>query len=159
MTRDPIAELSHDHGRLSSLVLDVKGILARVSGEELAFEEGADALLENAEVLREELLLHFALEEEGLFPFLEAHAASLLPRVEALRGQHDAICTRASELALAATQSARDRVGFATCLAAFERFEQLYAAHAKDELAFLADLDAALAADERERLRTLLAAL
>jgi hypothetical protein len=156
---DPIAELSHDHGHLSVLVVEVGSTLAQIERGEVSFEQGVDALHDATEVLRDALMLHFAREEEGLFPFLEVHAPSLLRRMEALRAEHDSICARANELTLASAQGLRDGVGFAPCLSSFGRFEELYASHAREELAFLRDVDAALQPEDKERLRALLAAI
>jgi iron-sulfur cluster repair protein YtfE (RIC family) len=158
-TRDPLAKLSHDHGHLSGLVLAVGGGLARIERAELSFEDGIDALDDVVESLREELLAHFAREEEGFFPFVESHLPDLRPRVETLRADHDAVCERVAELCRAVRQGIHDGVGLRPCRSAFERFEELYARHAQLELTFLNDVDATIDGDDREQLRILLAAI
>lgn len=156
---DVLAELTHDHGQLSVLVLEVGGVLGKIERGELSFDVGADALHDAAAVLRDRLLEHFGREEEGVFPFLAAAAPALAPRVAALRADHDAICERVEELDVAATRAARDGVGFASCLSTFERFEAIYAAHAREEIALLREIDAALEPAAKEELRQLLAAI
>lgn len=154
---DPIAELSHDHGHLSTLVLAVRAALVRMQRAELSFEDGVDALGDAVEALRDALLSHFAREEEGFFPFVEDHVPALRPRLETLRAEHDSVCQRADELSRAVHQEIRGGVGTAAYVLSYERFEELYATHAQSELAFLKDVDASLDEDARERLRTILA--
>ena len=157
--QDPLSELSHDHGHLGALVLGVQATLLRIERAELTFEEGVDELDDAVEALHGALLDHFAREEEGFFPFIESHVVALRPRVEALRVDHDAVCRRLDDLSRAVRQGVRDGVGFAACLSTFEHFQELYAKHARAELAMLVDVGASLDGDARDELRGILAAL
>ena len=152
---DAIAELFHDHGQLSALVLAVRDALARVESGASTLTDALEELEDGAEALREGLLAHFGREEEAVFPFVDRRLPTLRSRIEGLIGDHDAVLSRAVELARAVAQ-ARAGVGFALCVSSFGRFEERYAEHAKSEHAFLADVDAALDGAARESLREVL---
>ena len=155
--RDPLRDLSHDHGQLGALVLAARGVLVAIDRDELPFEDGVEELASAVETLRHALLSHFAREEEGFFPFVETQLPALKARVEKLRTEHDAVCQGLEELARVVRQSGREGVGYALWLSSFERFEGIYAAHAQSELALLTDVGASLDGDARDRLRTILA--
>ncbi len=156
---DPLAELSHDHGHLGALVLVVQATLLRIERAELSFEEGVEELDDGVEALQGALVDHFAREEEGFFPFIEAHVVALRPRVDALRIEHDAVCRRVGDLSRAVRQGVRDGIGLPACLSAFERFQAHYAKHAQAELAMLVDVGSAVDGDARDKLRAILAAI
>jgi len=132
--------LAHDHGDINRRVLALGA----------AFREGAgstelvDALVE----LREILFLHFAREEEGLFPFVAETVPELGAQVQAMAVAHDAICGALARMVhLAETTAGADAVA-----ALFERFEASYAQHAASEARLLDRLDGMLDADQRARL-------
>lgn len=155
MTRhqDPLDELSHDHGHLSTLVIVVRSALPRTGPTD--FDELDDAV----DSLREALLAHFAREEEGFFPFVESHVPTLRPSVDALRADHDRVCERLADLSRVVRQGTHHGGGVASCVSSFERFEELYAKHAQAELAFLKEVDALSDTDARAQLRNILAAI
>lgn len=154
--RDPLRDLSHDHGQLGGLVLGVRSALLGIDREELPFEDGAEDVAVAVETLRHALLSHFAREEEGFFPFVETHLPTLKARVEKLRTEHDAVCKGVEELSRVVHQGP-EGAGYAACLSTFERFEGIYATHAQSELALLTDVGASLDGDARDRLRAILA--
>ncbi len=151
---DPLDELSHDHRHLSELVLEVRAILSSQSIGESERAELADAVAR----LRDELLLHFAREEEGVFPFVLERLADLRSRVEALRSGHDSVCGAVSRLHYAIGHDPKTSAvsSWAETLA---RFEGLYAAHAREEIALLRDVSAKLDAGARAELQALLEGL
>jgi hemerythrin-like domain-containing protein len=151
---DPIAELSHDHGHLSALVLAVGQGLSRAARGEA---DGLDEVDDAVEALRDALLAHFAREEEGFFPFVESNVPALHARVHTLRVDHDAVCKLLDELYGAVRQAMRDSAGQAGCTVAFGRFEELYVTHAQAELAFLNAVGESLDGGQREQLRAILA--
>lgn len=154
--RDPIGELTHDHGHLSALVVAVATLLARVeAGEDPCslHEELRDA----AEGLHDALLVHFAREEEALFPFIEKELGTVAESAEALRRDHDAVCASARDLVRAVVRTAQD--GFIVVIEAATRFQELYASHAQAELALLKSTDENLDDAKRAKLRDLLETL
>jgi len=155
---DPIKELTHDHGHLSELVQAAAALLARMERAEDMSEGAIDELVHAVEILRDGLLSHFAREEEGLFPFVDAKVPTLGPQVAELLADHDAVIARTAELLRAAELAAGTGVGYALCVSTYDRFVEVYAAHAQSEQALLRAVDAALDVDARTALRALLAA-
>jgi iron-sulfur cluster repair protein YtfE (RIC family) len=155
---DPVDALTHDHVHLSELASIVRGSLSTMEshGDSAAASDAKHDLVDAVESLRDELLTHFALEEEGLFPFVEVKAPELQERARSLAAAHDTVCGAVSRLLYLVH---RPREDSASCRAAFERFEQAYAAHAEEEVRFLRDLGGRLAEPERSELRRLILGL
>ncbi len=142
---DPILALDHDHVELSKLVSELDGLIARArAGEAAAVHEDVAALLEG---LREDLFLHFAQEEEGLFPYLGARLPDERGAIAAIETAHDAICGALSRMNHLASRGLADHVEPLAAL--FERFAAGYAAHAREERAFLRRVGARL--DDAQR--------
>ncbi|HSO32643.1 MAG TPA: hemerythrin domain-containing protein [Labilithrix sp.] len=156
---DPIEQLTHDHGQLSALAQTAAGALARMERAEEMSEEALDELVHAVESLRDSLLAHFAREEEGLFPFVDAQVPALAPQVAGLLADHDAVIARTDDLIRAAGQAASTGVGYALCVSTYDRFVEVYAGHAQAEQALLRAVDAALDAEARKALRALLQAI
>jgi hemerythrin-like domain-containing protein len=153
---DPIGELTHDHGALSTLVLAVRASLNRLERGETTPVDVADDLGDGTASLHDALLVHFAREEEGLFPFVVDELPAMHARAEALRVEHDAICAAAADL-MQAARLLHSGGGVVACAATMARFEELYATHSQLELAFLKDVGQALSVVAREKLRAILA--
>ncbi len=156
---DPIEQLTHDHGHLSALVQAAAAMLVRMERAEEMSEEAIDELVHAVESLRDALLSHFAREEEGLFPFVDTKVPALAPQVAELLADHDAVIARTAELIGAAELAAGTGVGYALCVSTYDRFVEVYAAHAQSEQTLLRAVDAALDADARAALRALLQAV
>jgi hemerythrin-like domain-containing protein len=156
---DPIEQLTHDHGQLGALVQVAAASLARMERSEEMSEEAIDELVHAVESLRDALLVHFAREEEGLFPFVDAHVPGLRAQVAGLLADHDAVIARTAELIKAASQAVGTGVGYALCVSSYDRFVEVYASHAQAEQALLRAVDAALDAEARHALRALLEAI
>ena len=119
--------------------------------------------------LRELLFLHFAREEEGLFPFVADRLPELGDRVAAMAVAHDAICGSLARMVHTATATApmvavaaQDEAEaaahpgeLALLGALFERFQTAYADHARLEAELLAVLDDRLDAAQRAQLAEL----
>jgi len=145
---DPVHHLVHDHAELNARVLEL-GARVRTLGH----DEETGALGSSLRELRERLFLHFAREEEGLFPFVADALGELTERVNAMAVAHDTICGALARMChLASSNASRSAL---TPL--FERFETAYAEHAQAEAALLADLDGRLDADHRRLLSELVA--
>ena len=140
---DPIGQLVHDHGELNRRVIAL--------GVQMQKQVDVDALLIPLRDLREQLFLHFAREEEGLFPFVIEHVAGLADQIHEMEIAHDTICGALARMVhLAQTNSA-----LAILAPLFERFETAYATHAQMEGELLRQLATQLDADQRTRLAAL----
>lgn len=150
---DPIGELSHDHSALSALLLAVRDVLQR-SGIGVEPHDAVE-LRDGVEALRDEMLLHFAKEEEALLPFVIERFASMRQRAEALRTDHEAVCRSAEELLRASERALAASQALADCRASLRALEELYTKHTQSELALLRDVDELLDEGARAQLRTL----
>ena len=163
---DPVHELTHDHADLNRRVRELGALL---SGGAAARPDRTRvaAILRD---LREQLFLHFAREEEGLFPFVADRLPELGERVTAMAIAHDAICGSLARMVHIATTG--DPMGaavgeeeaaelaaspgeLALLGALFERFEAAYADHARREAELLSLLDDRLDGAQRAQLAEL----
>ena len=149
---DPIRRLEHDHVPLRQLTDELRARL----DEALAAPVPAALQRPFADVLgelREELLTHFANEEEGLFPVLLGALPTLAPRVDELQRSHDSLCGLAARLTHLAQPGAH---AFAEHLSQVEalvhRLESEYERHSDAERAVLREADRALSPTQKEDL-------
>ena len=87
---DPVQDLVHDHADINRRVFALGSTiraLDRDGGNGMAL-----ALVTRLGELRELLFLHFAREEEGLFPLVTELQPDLAEQVRAMALAHDAIC-------------------------------------------------------------------
>jgi len=150
---DPLDDLAHDHADINRRVLAV-GASIRA----LDCEDGnglALALASRLDELRELLFLHFAREEEGVFPFVTEAVPGLADQVHAMAIAHDAICGGLARLCHLAAANAEPTI----LRPVFVRFETAYASHAEVEAQFLRTLASQLGADDRTRLAELVRGL
>jgi hemerythrin len=144
---DPISQLTHDHGELNRRVIAL--------GVQLQKQPDVDSLIAPLRELREQLFLHFAREEEGLFPFVGEHVTEVADQIHAMEIAHDTICGALARMVhLAQTGSS-----LAMISQLFDRFEHAYAAHARTEGELLALLATKLDGEQRMRLATLVEGL
>jgi len=148
---DPVRHLAHDHGDLNTRVL---AIGARVRAVPDGVGTG-DALAGALAELREQLFLHFAREEEGLFPFVAEIFPELSGRMSEMVITHDTICGALARMCDLAVRG--DAISMLRAL--FDRFESSYTEHAGAEAELLRDLDQQLDPSQRRRLAELLARL
>jgi hypothetical protein len=144
---DPLRELVHDHAELNRRVLELGEILAR--------HQQISALLPELRALREHMFLHFAREEEGLFPLVAEWIPALADQVLAMVSAHDAICGALARMIHMASIEA-DAAAFPGLLA---RFQTAYGDHARNEAELLQRLDGALDAAQRAQLAELVRSL
>ncbi len=148
---DPVASMVHDHMAINQLLLELgKAMDALRHGGTV--EAGALELLGE---LREVLFLHFAREEEGLFPFVSEAFAELSWQVQSMAAAHDGICGGLSRLIHMLATGAET----AAALAVFERFERAYGEHARAEARLLTELDRVASAEQRATLAELVRGL
>lgn len=149
---DPVASLVHDHLAINQLLMDLGKVMGAVrQGSPLA-GGGAPALLHE---LRELLFLHFAREEEGLFPFVVEALPELSWQVQSMAAAHDGICGGLSRL----IHMLATGVDTATVLTVFERFERAYGEHARAEAQLLQAVDRGASPAQREALAELVRGL
>lgn len=146
---DPVASLVHDHMALNQLLRELGKLVDSL--RQGAQVEGSTLLHE----LRETLFLHFAREEEGLFPFVVEAMPELSWQVQSMAAAHDGICGGLSRLIHMLATGAEP----VAVLAVFERFERAYAEHARSESALLAAVDKAASPEQRIQLAELVAGL
>jgi iron-sulfur cluster repair protein YtfE (RIC family) len=151
-SRDPLRAFEHSHEHLTRRALEASELL-RAFPSGTTTEETRGRLRTCLEGLRDELLRHFAVEEEGLFPYIRAHVPAKAPIVERLALAHDAICGSVVRLAHAA---ATEGTAGAALSALYERFQAAYALHSREEADLLAELARILDAAQRSELAALL---
>lgn len=149
---DPVRELAHDHAELNRRVLDLSARVEAMRANDHATSRDLQRPLAD---LRELLFLHFAREEEGLFPFVAEVDAKLAEQVRAMAFAHDAICGALARMVELATIDAP----MSTLLPMFARFESAYAEHARTEVDVLKRLEQRLDSAQRQRLASLVAGL
>ncbi|HEY0482910.1 MAG TPA: hemerythrin domain-containing protein [Kofleriaceae bacterium] len=150
---DPVQELVHDHSDINRRVLALGSAiraLDRNDGHGMAL-----ALTHRLGELRELLFLHFAREEEGLFPFVAEAVPELADQVQAMALAHDAICGGLARMYHLASANA----DLAVILAVFARFETAYASHADTEAELFRQLGRRLDPAQRARLADLVRGL
>ena len=132
--------------------------LARIEKGASRLEDELHEMTDGLEAFREELLEHFAREQEGAFPFIAQRLPSEQARVDELVAQHDRIAEAINEV-VKDLNAADPAQGIANWSSALARFDALYAEHSKTEVAFFSDVTAALGADGNatRQLRDLLA--
>jgi iron-sulfur cluster repair protein YtfE (RIC family) len=143
---DPIRELAHSHGHLSALALEVAAQLraTEASPNPKTWKQLAASLGR----LRDELLRHFADEEEALFPFVRACVPKKASAVDRLEAAHDTICgctVRMVHIAAGERQ-------LAPLQALYERFEGAYAHHSAEETELFEGLASLLDGAQRQEL-------
>ncbi len=144
---DPVRELAHDHAELSRRVLGLEAMLAQ--------HQAPAPLLSELRELREHMFLHFAREEEGLFPLVSEWIPELADEVLAMVSSHDAVCgALARMIHMASTEV--DAAAFSGLLA---RFQAAYAEHARAEALLFQRIDAGLGPDQRAQLAELVRGL
>lgn len=154
---DPVREFEHKHEHLTGLALEA-GRLLRDAPSERMGQDSLRRLRACLKSLRDELLRHFAVEEEGLFPFIRANLPAKVGHVEKLAVAHDAICGAVVRLAHAA-EAGRAGEGRVTLVSLYERFDKAYALHSREEADLFYALGQAFDAGHRAQLAELLRGL
>ncbi len=143
---DPVRQMEHTHGHLTKLVAELGAALGGV--EESLATDAWDELAALVGLLRDELMGHFADEEEALFPFIRGSVAEQSGSVDRLEAAHDALC----ELLAAMQRAAADERRLPSMRALYQRFSSAYADHSVDEVTLFDGLDRALGETHRVEL-------
>jgi hypothetical protein len=144
---DPVRELAHDHVDLNRRVLELETYLTE--------ERVLPAFLPALQELREHLFLHFAREEEGLFPLVAEWIPELSDQVLAMVSAHDAVCGALARM-IHMTSAGADAAALNGLLA---RFQAAYGDHSRHEAGLLQRLDGSLDAGQRTQLAELVHSL
>ncbi|MEZ4361843.1 MAG: hemerythrin domain-containing protein [Kofleriaceae bacterium] len=145
---DPVASLVHDHSSINRQLLELGRHMEALRAETAQASPPIIAVLQQ---LREELFLHFAREEEGLFPFVASEFPDFSWQVQSMAAAHDGICGGLSRLLhMLITNS-----DSSTILAVFDRFTKAYGDHSRAEAQLLASIDAAVTPEQRAALAAL----
>lgn len=153
---DPIRQLEHSHANLTKVALEIRALVRAEPLRDRSWARNRRRLLERLTLLRDELLRHFAVEEEGLFPFLRVKVPARAAAVDRLAEAHDAICgaiVRLTDLA------ERHRTALGPLLAHYERFERAYTEHSQQEAALFDELERTLDESARTELSEILRGL
>lgn len=148
---DPVASLVHDHANINRLLLELSKEMEAVRSREPVSAELEDAL----HALRDLLFLHFAQEEEGLFPFVAEVLPQLADQVQQMSEAHDGICGGLSRM----IHMIEAQVEPATLVGVFDRFENAYAMHARQEAELLEAVDQRATVEQRAQLADLVRGL
>lgn len=146
---DPVLEFQHDHEDLNVLVREI-GALLRAPEIVSALPMLAAQLVE----LREHLFLHFAREEEGLFPYVANALPDLSDDISSMISAHDTACGAIARMVHVAQSGDAARL-----TGLFDRFELAYTLHARAERALLQSLGQRLSGGQRAELILLLRGL
>ena len=150
---DPVQDLTHDHADINRRVLALSAAIRALGRDD---SDGmALALGTPLGELRELVFLHFAREEEGLFPFVADMVPDLAEQVHAMALAHDAICGGLARMCHLAATNAE----IAVIAAVFARFEATYSSHAEVEAELLHKLGERLGPEHRARLSDLVSGL
>lgn len=149
---DTLLALEHDHAAFSEAVANVKALIAEDRGP----AQPSLVLRVRLQSLCDELLVHFAREEEGIFPYLSRRFPDAAAAIETLLSGHEVVCG-----SLVRLTHLVDRGGVDTGMIAalFERFEKAYAGHAREEVALLRAFGERLNDDQRRELARLVEGL
>lgn len=153
---DPLRQFEHSHATLSKLAFEVGQALRDLPGRETSPAERR-RLADQLDAFGNELIHHFAREEEGLFPFVRTNVPAKTDAVDRLVEGHDAICGAIVRLVhLVGAEAAPVRED---ALAHYARFEAAYARHSREEAVLLEQLGGVLDEGQRGQLAELLRGL
>jgi hypothetical protein len=157
---DPVRRFEHSHSQLTKMALEVRQLVHAEPSKGRPAARIRKQIAVRVELLRDELLRHFADEEEALFPFVRQHAPALADSVDVLQRAHDAICGSLLRLAHLVERAAGSFYARRPELVAlYERFERAYTEHSQNEAALLDALGRALDEQQRAQLGEILRGL
>jgi len=157
---DPVRRFEHSHTTLAKLAQEVSEIIGADPSDRARHPRLRKRLIGRLDALREQLIQHFANEEEALFPFVRDAWPARGSTVDRLQDSHDLICGSLMRLAhLAQHDDAAFSDRRPTLLGLYERFEKAYSDHAQEEDALLEELGRGLDGRQRGELAEMLRGL
>ncbi|HXX68928.1 MAG TPA: hemerythrin domain-containing protein [Polyangiaceae bacterium] len=149
----PVRTFEHSHTTLTKLALEVGEMIRAEASHPPTHARLRKRLMSRLGALREQLIQHFANEEEALFPFVRETVPARADTVDRLQDSHDLICGSLMRLVHLVEH---DRHAFGgrrpTLVGLYERFENAYAEHAQEEGALFEALGRALNGRKRREL-------
>ena len=136
---DELELLHDDHSLLSSQVVHVVTLIKSLKDSGHIAASHFSEVLRQMEILRQQLLEHFAFEEEEAFPRLDDKYPTIRFKLEQLQAQHDGVLVAFEALRSvlwADTKEPRVPDPSASC----DRFESEFELHAAAEAALLREL-------------------
>lgn len=117
-------------------------------------------IAETLRLLRDDLFTHFAREEEGLFPLVVAELPDLDGTVSAVVGAHDRICGAVSRMTHVLEKGPELlRQELDALHSVFERFDETFSAHSREEVELLHSLSRRLNPRQRAALAEMMKTL
>ena len=150
---DPLDRLEHDHGQLSKRLGFVRALLVEARADSGAIENAVDMFQRTLPPLMHALVEHFAHEEQGIFPFVEARWPDLREEIGALVEGHDRIRETATIILALANRGLR---WFNLTAVMFDRLDGDFAEHDRRERVLLEALAERLDGDARRELAGML---
>lgn len=159
MGTDPVTQFEHSHAALTRRTIAIRDLVRAQPSSGLPAALARKQLLGQLEDLRDELLHHFANEEEGLFPFVRNNLPRKADAVDRLAEAHDTICGAVVRLVHVVRRDLVLGKDHAALVAHYERFEATYAQHSQKEAALFEALGRALDEGHRAELAEILRGL
>jgi hemerythrin-like domain-containing protein len=147
---DPVANLAHDHSAINRQLVELSKLMAALQPG-----QSSATIVALLRQVREVLFLHFAREEEGLFPFVGEAFPELSWQVQAMAAAHDGICGGLSRV----LHMLHGDGDVAAARVVFERFAQAYSEHARAEAQLLTAVDSGVSPEQRAQLAALVGGL
>lgn len=149
--------LVHDHDVLTSQVEHVAAMVSGLSGNSFDAATLRDELINQVDLLKDQLLEHFAFEEEAAFPYLTSAIPEDAPRLRSMSAAHDRIARCLVEVSELLRLTTRDTIQPQTgpIAATFERFLNHYRSHVREESEVLSSLQTKLNDEQRRELSSL----
>lgn len=138
---DDLELLHNDHVLLGSQVVHVVALLKSLERNPSSAAPLFAELTRQVELLRHQLVEHFAFEEAQSFPTLAANFPQLCPQLEHLRQQHGLLLRVFDELL--ASLHATHESDWSTAAACSDRLESRFAEHVTAETELLRGLSLA----------------
>jgi iron-sulfur cluster repair protein YtfE (RIC family) len=159
--RDPVRQFEHSHASLTRRAVEIREMLRVEASTGWSPAARRKRLVEHLKALGNELLHHFAREEEGLFPFVRARLPAQSDAVDRLVEGHDVICGAILRLVhlVDGDLAVSTDVALRAISTHYERFELAYARHSQDEAALFDELGRTLNEGQRFELAEILRGL
>lgn len=150
---DLLSRLRHDHAPLGEGVVKLRSILESIASKEALVESVATEFASIIDRVRDEMLEHFAEEEETIFPFLREALPQFRADLGRLESGHDQIAGALSRMLDLAKRDAEqlDEL-IETMEHVFERLESSYYEHARMETSVLDAIAEAISPELRKAL-------
>jgi iron-sulfur cluster repair protein YtfE (RIC family) len=146
--------LVHDHEVLTSQVEHVGALVSGVADRGFPAAAMREELVQQVEMLKVQLIEHFAFEEEAAFPYLIQAIPNDAERLRALARAHDRIARCLVEVAELVRLTTRETLLPQTgpIAAAFETFVNHYRRHLEEEADVLGSLEQKLSQEQQREL-------